>query len=71
MNIFSKTQEADQKRIERETQEKIKTVESHADEVLRLLAGKELDLNVAALVLKVAGDILNKKGSSMKLSSIL
>ena len=63
MSIFIKTQEGERKRIERETQEKIKVVESHAYEVLRLLASKELDLNATALVLKVTNDILNKKGS--------
>ena len=71
MNIFAKTQEANQKRIERETQDKIKLIEGHADEVLKLLAGKDLDLNGAALVLKVANDLLNKRGSALKLSAII
>ena len=71
MSIFTKTQEQQQKQVERETQEKIKLIESHADEVLKLLAGKDLDLNGAALVLKVANDLLNKRGSALKLSAVI
>ena len=71
MSIFTSAVANEQKRAEKEMQDKIKSVELLADEVLKLLASKDLDLNGAALVLKVANDLLNKKGSSMKLSAVI
>lgn len=71
MSIFPLIQKNEQKQAEQAMQEKIRAIESHADSVLNSLADKDLDLADTALVLKVAGDKLNKNGSKLKLSLVL
>lgn len=71
MSIFPKIEANQQKQVEKATQERIKQIENYADSVLSLLAKNDLNLADTALVLKVAGDKLNQKGSQMKLVNIL
>ena len=71
MPLFPQIAANDQKRAEKEMQDKIKFIEGIADEVLKLLAGKDLDLNDTGLVLKVCGDRLNQKAAPLKLHMII
>lgn len=56
---------------EREIQEKIRKIEGFAEEVLQFLRNKDITLAETAMIIKATNDLLNKRGSALKLSAII
>ena len=69
--MFESIVKNEQKQQEKEVKEKIKEIESYADDFIKTLANKGIDLNDAQMVLKCASDKINRGGAKLKLSAIL
>jgi hypothetical protein len=71
MSIFPKIEANQEKLAEQATKEKIRKLEGIADDLLAVLRTKDICLGEAAMILKVASDKLNRKGSELKIMQAL